>query len=119
MSNWTSKIPEAARDYLAGRRLDEIECIVPDIAGVARGKAMPAFKFDKQTHFYLPTSIFLQTITGDWAKFNPQTNKLVVGGKVKLAQGSTVLQGNELHADLNTDKVEMKGGRVKGSFLPK
>ncbi len=67
MSNWTSKIPEAARDFLAGRRLDEVECILPDIAGVARGKAMPAFKFDKQTHFYLPTSIFLQTITGNWA----------------------------------------------------
>jgi len=67
MSNWLSKIPEAARDYVAGRRLDEIECILPDIAGVARGKAMPAFKFDKQTHFYLPTSIFLQTITGAWA----------------------------------------------------
>ena len=42
MSNWTSKIPEAARDFLAGRRLDEVERIVPDIAGVARGKAMPA-----------------------------------------------------------------------------
>ncbi|WP_417627387.1 glutamine synthetase family protein [Pararhodobacter aggregans] len=67
MTNWTTKIPEAARDFLAGRRLDEIECILPDIAGVARGKAMPAFKFDKQTHFYLPTSIFLQTITGEWA----------------------------------------------------
>ncbi len=67
MSNWLSKLPEAARDYVAGRRLDEIECILPDIAGVARGKAMPAFKFDKQTHFYLPTSIFLQTITGEWA----------------------------------------------------
>ena len=59
-----------------------------------------------------------ETITGDWAKFNPQTNQLVVGGKVKLVQGTTVLQGNELHADLDTDKVEMKGGRVKGSFLP-
>ncbi|MEZ5752986.1 MAG: glutamine synthetase family protein [Paracoccaceae bacterium] len=67
MSNWTSKIPEAAKDFLAGRRLDEVECILPDIAGVARGKAMPAFKFDKQSHFYLPTSIFLQTITGEWA----------------------------------------------------
>ena len=67
MSNWTSKIPEAARDFISDRRLDEIECILPDIAGVARGKAMPAFKFDKQTHFYLPTSIFLQTITGEWA----------------------------------------------------
>jgi len=67
MSNWQSKIPEPARDYFAGRRLDEVECILPDIAGVARGKAMPAFKFDTQTHFYLPTSIFLQTITGEWA----------------------------------------------------
>ena len=60
-----------------------------------------------------------ETITGDWAKFNPQTNKLVVGGAVKLVQGATVLSGNELHADLNTDKIQMKGGRVKGSFLPK
>jgi lipopolysaccharide export system protein LptA len=59
-----------------------------------------------------------ETITGDWAKFNPQTNKLVVGGAVKLIQGATVLTGNELRADLNTDKIQMTGGRVKGSFLP-
>lgn len=60
-----------------------------------------------------------EIITGDWAKFNPQTNKLVVGGAVKLMQGATVLTGNELRADLNTDKIQMTGGRVKGSFLPK
>lgn len=60
-----------------------------------------------------------ETITGDWALFKPQTNKLVVGGNVRLVQGSTILTGNELHADLNTDKMEMTGGRVKGSFLPK
>ena len=59
-----------------------------------------------------------ETITGDWARFNPQTNKLVVGGKVKLVQGATVLTGNELSADLNTDKIQMTGGRVKGSFVP-
>ena len=29
---------------------------------------MPASKFAKQTHFYLPNSIFLQTITGEWAE---------------------------------------------------
>jgi len=67
MADWTDKLPEAARDYIAGRRLDEVECIVGDIAGVARGKAMPASKFAKQAFFFLPNSIFLQTITGAWA----------------------------------------------------
>ncbi len=66
MSDWTRALPDAARAYLEDRRLDEVECIVADLAGVARGKAMPASKFAKQTHFYLPNSIFLQTITGDW-----------------------------------------------------
>jgi lipopolysaccharide export system protein LptA len=59
-----------------------------------------------------------ETITGDWARFDPQANTLVVGGAVKLVQGATVLQGKELRADLDTDKVQMSGGRVKGSFLP-
>jgi glutamine synthetase len=67
MSDWTQKLPQAARDYIGGRRLDEVECIVSDIAGVARGKAMPASKFAKQKSFFLPNSIFLQTITGEWA----------------------------------------------------
>ena len=66
-SHWIEETPKAAQDYTAGRRLDEVECIVADIAGVARGKAMPASKFAHQERFYLPNSIFLQTITGDWA----------------------------------------------------
>ncbi|WP_347266198.1 glutamine synthetase family protein [Paracoccus sp. (in: a-proteobacteria)] len=65
--HWIEDAPQAARDYVAGRRLDEVECIVGDIAGVARGKAMPASKFAHQEQFFLPNSIFLQTITGEWA----------------------------------------------------
>jgi len=67
MSKWTDQLPEAARDYIGNRRVDEVECVIGDIAGVARGKAMPATKFAKQTNYYLPNSIFLQTITGEWA----------------------------------------------------
>ena len=67
MSKWTDKLPESARDWIAGRRVDEVECIIADIAGVARGKAMPASKFAKQANYFLPNSIFLQTITGEWA----------------------------------------------------
>ena len=60
-----------------------------------------------------------EKITGDWAKYDPRTEKLTEGGKVKLVQGSTVLTGPELHADLKTGRTQMTGGRVKGSFLPK
>ena len=66
MADWISDLPAPAQAYLEGRRLDEVECLVADLAGVARGKAMPATKFATQPHFYLPNSIFLQTITGDW-----------------------------------------------------
>jgi len=66
MFDFYSEMPEATQEYLKGRRLDEVECIVADLSGIARGKAMPANKFSKQKHFYLPNSIFLQTITGDW-----------------------------------------------------
>jgi len=67
MTSWIERLPEAAREHIGGRKVDEVECIVPDIAGVARGKAMPAAKFRNQKSFFLPNSIFLQTITGDWA----------------------------------------------------
>ncbi|MBT8410773.1 MAG: glutamine synthetase family protein, partial [Octadecabacter sp.] len=62
-----AKLPEVAQLYLEGRSIDEVECIVADLAGVARGKAMPGAKFAHQAQFYLPNSIFFQTITGDWA----------------------------------------------------
>lgn len=63
-----AKLPQVAQNYLDGRVLDEVECIVADLAGVARGKAMPGAKFAQQAQFYLPNSIFFQTITGDWAE---------------------------------------------------
>jgi glutamine synthetase len=66
MYDFYSKMPKETQEYLKGRRLDEVECIVADLSGIARGKAMPANKFSTQKHFYLPNSIFLQTITGDW-----------------------------------------------------
>jgi glutamine synthetase len=66
--NWISTLPQAAQEYLEGRRLDEVECIVSDLPGIARGKAVPATKFTRQNYFHLPDSIFYQTITGDWGE---------------------------------------------------
>ena len=66
MAEWITHIPEPAQEYIRTRRLDEVECLVADLSGIARGKAMPANKFSKQSYFHLPTSIFTQSITGDW-----------------------------------------------------
>ncbi|WP_135503655.1 glutamine synthetase family protein [Roseovarius aestuariivivens] len=66
--DWTETLPQAAQEYLEGRRLDEVECIIADLPGIARGKAVPASKFQRQQHFHLPDSIFFQTITGDWGE---------------------------------------------------
>ncbi len=68
MTDWTDTLPESARAFLEGRRLDEVECIVADLPGIARGKAVPASKFARQEYFHLPDSIFFQTITGDWGE---------------------------------------------------
>jgi glutamine synthetase len=66
--NWISQIPLAAQAYLEANRLDEVECVIADLPGIARGKAVPATKWEKQAHFHLPNSIFFQTITGDWGE---------------------------------------------------
>ncbi|MEM9582400.1 MAG: glutamine synthetase family protein [Pseudomonadota bacterium] len=66
--DWMSALPAAAQAYLEGRRLDEVECIISDLPGIARGKAMPASKFARQTQFFLPNSIYFQTITGGWGE---------------------------------------------------
>jgi glutamine synthetase len=67
MANKITDMPEAAQAYLEGKRLDEVECIISDLPGIARGKAVPASKFARQEFFHLPDSIFYQTITGDWS----------------------------------------------------
>ncbi|WP_068087881.1 glutamine synthetase family protein [Polycladidibacter stylochi] len=57
---------EEAKVWLRERNIADIECIVPDLAGVARGKMMPTEKFFSSTTLTMPSSIFAQTISGDY-----------------------------------------------------
>jgi lipopolysaccharide export system protein LptA len=59
-----------------------------------------------------------QVITGNRAIFKVRKDELVVTGNVKVVQGKTVLRGPELLANLKTKRTVMKGGRVKGTFVP-
>ncbi len=57
---------EEAGQWLKERGIEDIECIVPDMAGVARGKMMPTQKFFSGPVMTMPSSIFAQTISGDY-----------------------------------------------------
>ena len=53
------------QDWLTERNIDDVEAIVPDMAGAARGKVVPAAKFGKGD-MKMPESVFAQTISGDY-----------------------------------------------------
>src|ERR1700754_3407071 len=57
-----SEIQQFFRDH----GISEVEAIIPDMAGIARGKIMPAAKFAEDEGMRLPESVFLQTVTGDY-----------------------------------------------------
>ena len=46
--------------------ITEVEALVPDMAGVARGKIMPAKKYTEEEGMRLPEGLFVQTVTGDY-----------------------------------------------------
>ena len=48
-----SGLPEAAKEYIKSKKLDEVECVIADLPGIARGKAVPAKKFSRQKSFHL------------------------------------------------------------------
>ena len=53
------------QDWLTEQHIEDVEAIVPDMAGAARGKVMPAAKFGKGD-MKMPEAVFAQTISGDY-----------------------------------------------------
>ena len=56
---------EVFQSWLQERDIEDIEAFVPDMAGSARGKIIPADKFGSG-QIKMPEAIFSQTITGDY-----------------------------------------------------
>jgi lipopolysaccharide export system protein LptA len=59
-----------------------------------------------------------QTITGEHAVLDVAGDLLTVTGNVVVREGSTVIRGAKLKADLKRKTSSMTGGRVRGSFVP-
>jgi len=61
---------EIFEKWLNDNSITEVECLVPDLGGIARGKILPTKKFiqglENDSH-RLPQSVFIQTISGGYA----------------------------------------------------
>ena len=79
-------------DWIKARGITEVECLVPDMSGVARGKIVPAHKFvsiAETRGLRLPESIFVQTVTGDYPEEDVTS---VANGDITLAPDPDTLR---------------------------
>ncbi|PXW98111.1 L-glutamine synthetase [Sphaerotilus hippei] len=58
-------------DWLNERRVTEIECLVPDLTGVARGKILPREKFTEDRGMRLPEAVVAMGVTGEFPEEGP------------------------------------------------
>jgi len=54
--------------WLKEHKITEVECVVSDLTGIARGKIAPTNKFLHERGMRLPESVQLQTGPGDFVE---------------------------------------------------
>ncbi|WP_422467434.1 glutamine synthetase family protein [Endozoicomonas sp. ALC013] len=52
--------------WLKAQRITEVEAVISDFTGIARGKIMPSSKFIAEKGIRLPESLLIQGVTGDY-----------------------------------------------------
>jgi len=80
---------EHIREWLTQNRITEVECLVPDMTGNARGKFIPADKFIKEDS-RLPESILVQTVTGDYTDIHDDLVGPIDGDMMLQPDASTM-----------------------------
>lgn len=88
VKNW-----KQAGEWLSWRGIEDIECIAPDQAGVARGKMMPSSKFTSNTSLALPSAVFMTTISGEYPEDGHGFTYPQDDGDLKLVPDLSTLSG--------------------------
>jgi glutamine synthetase len=105
-----------AAQWLAIRGIDDLECITPDLAGVARGKMMPAKKFTGNTSLALPSALFMHTISGEYPEETGEFRYSPNDGDLKLVPDLSTLSlvpwESDPTAQIICDLVDTTGAAV-------
>ena len=57
-------MPQTLAEFLTHHRIHEVECVIPDMTGIARGKILPRDLFLSAGEMRLPKSVLLNTVNG-------------------------------------------------------
>tara|TARA_B110000208_G_scaffold122217_1_gene149112 strand:+ start:160 stop:1524 length:1365 start_codon:yes stop_codon:yes gene_type:complete len=71
MTNKTIQTFNDLEKWLNERRVTEVECLVPDLTGVARGKILPREKFYEDRGMRLPEAVVAMGVTGEYPQSGP------------------------------------------------
>jgi glutamine synthetase len=63
--------------WLDQKNTTEIECLVPDLAGVARGKILPREKFTEDRGMRVPEEVLAMTVNGDKPGDDPRYRSVI------------------------------------------
>ena len=63
--------------WLNEKRVTEIECLVPDLTGVARGKILPRGKFTTERGMRMPEAVLGMTVTGNYPTHNAAYDRAI------------------------------------------
>lgn len=108
-------------EWMRSHRVDEVECVTPDIAGIARGKVMPAGKFIRESNIRLPMSTFLSTITGGYPEPEREVKDYDTDGDVifwpDISTARAVPWANDPSIQVIHDAKDREGNPVR--FAPR
>ena len=62
---------DTMQDFLREHNIHEVECVIPDMTGIARGKILPKDLFLAGEHMRLPKSVLLNTVHGEQPNNTP------------------------------------------------
>jgi glutamine synthetase len=103
--------------FIAEHRITEVECLVPDLSGIARGKILPAEKFLRilrDRGLRMPEAIFVQTVTGDFPDEEDVTS--AENSDIYMIPDAATIRKvpwyNEPTAQVISDSVYADGGPV-------
>ena len=63
--------------WLDDKKVTEVECLVPDLTGVARGKILPRTKFTHDRGMRIPDAVLAMTVTGEFPEGDADYDSII------------------------------------------